>query len=100
MLVCDEFANLGKLADFERVISIARSRGMSFQMCVQSISQLRHVYGSECATIVLDNCDSVVYMGAGSSCKSAEYISRLCGTVPMGTRLVGVERNRLGVEAR
>lgn len=99
MLVCDEFANLGKLADFERVISIARSRGMSFQMCVQSISQLRHVYGSECATIVLDNCDSVVYMGAGSSCESAEYISRLCGTVPMGTRLVGVERNRLGIEA-
>ena len=86
VFMCDEFPNLGPLPDFERVISIVRSRGISFSLCMQSISQLNYVYGKERATIILDNCDALVYMGAGSSYESAEYISNLCGTTRAGTR--------------
>lgn len=96
--MCDEFANLGALQDFERVISIARSRRINFLLCLQSVSQLKRVYGPACATIILDNCDAMVLMGGGSSYESAEYFSRLCGTSQIGTELVGIERNRKGIQ--
>lgn len=96
--MCDEFANLGALQDFERVISIARSRGVNFLLCLQSVSQIRYVYGGERARIILDNCDAMVLMGGGSSYESAEYFSRLCGTSRIGTELVGIERRRRGIE--
>lgn len=96
--MCDEFANLGPLPNFERVISIARSRRINFLLCVQSVSQLRFVYGKEVATIILDNCDAAVFMGGGSSYESAEYFSKLCGTSQLGTELIGVERTEHAIE--
>lgn len=81
MFVLDEFPNIGRIEDFERSISTVRSRGISFLMCAQSLSQLDSVYGPDNAKTILDNCDSIVYMGGGSSMETARYISALCGDI-------------------
>lgn len=89
--ILDEFPNVGRIQDFPRVISTARSRNISFLLCAQSLTQLKSVYGFE-HQIILDNCDSFVYMGGGSSIETSEYISRLCGEAKIGTELCGIER--------
>lgn len=91
MFVCDEFANLDSLTDFERVISIARSRRINFLLCIQSIGQLNYVYGQDRAQIILDNCDTLAFLGSGSTYESADYFSKLCGDAELGTQTVGRE---------
>ncbi len=94
MFVMDEFANLGPIDGFERMISIVRSRGIALLLCIQSIGQLEHVYGEARANIILDCCDSFAYLGGGSSCRTPDYVSRLCGEAVLGTQLVGDEGTR------
>lgn len=97
MFVLDEFPNIGKIPDFERTIATVRSRGMSFLLCCQSISQLGGVYGSDAAHTICDNCDTVVYMGSGSSIETAKYMADLCGEWKAGTQYVGVERTEVKI---
>lgn len=92
MFVLDEFPNVGRISDFDRVIATARSRGMNFVLFAQSISQLEDRYGRPAARTILDNCDTVVYMGSGSSLETASYISNLCGEYDVATGYVGAER--------
>lgn len=89
--ILDEFPNVGKIKDFPRIISTARSRNMSFLICAQSTSQIKDLYDKE-DQIIFDNCDTLLYMGSGSSYDTAEYISKLCGKAHVGTKLVGIER--------
>ena len=95
--VLDEFPNVGRIPDFERSIATVRGRGISFLMCAQSISQLFDVYGRDAARTILDNCDSVVFMGGGSSIETQRYISELCGESVLGTDYVGAERTAVDV---
>lgn len=95
--VLDEFPNVGRIEDFPRIISTARSRGMSFLMCAQSLAQIKNLYGNA-DQVIYDSCDTVLYMGSGSSLDTAEYISRLCGTTRVGTRLLGIERTERAVD--
>ena len=42
--ILDEFANIGKIPDFDKKISTSRSRGISFSVILQNIDQLEAVY--------------------------------------------------------
>ena len=64
--------------DFERSIATARSRGISFLMCAQSLSQLDGVYGESTALTILDNCDSLIYMGWRSNIATQKLHKRNC----------------------
>ena len=66
-------------------------------MCAQSLSQLDAVYGKSTALTILDNCDSLVYMGGGSNIATQNYISELCGESVLGTKYVGAERTAVDV---
>lgn len=90
--ICDEFANLGRIDDFERAISIARSRNMGFMLCAQSLMQLDHVYGEEVRKLILENCHALVFMGSGMSMENATFVSELCGTTAIGSSETGIER--------
>ncbi len=94
MFVLDEFPNIGRIDNFERSIATVRSRGINFLMASQSLSQIERIYGSEGARTILDNCDTILYMGSGSSLETARYIASLCGEAELGTRYVGVEKTR------
>ncbi|MCL1803849.1 MAG: type IV secretory system conjugative DNA transfer family protein [Eubacteriaceae bacterium] len=74
----DEFANIGKIPNFESFIATARSRGLAVMLCVQSLAQLKSMYDGNWETIT-GNCDSLLYLG-GLEKSTLEYISELCGT--------------------
>ncbi len=87
--VLDEFPNVGRIPDFERSIATVRSRGISFLMCAQSLSQLDVVYGKSTSLTILDNCDSLVYMGGGSRHRDAELHKRTVWRVGFGHQVRG-----------
>ena len=99
-LIADEFCNLGRLDSFERVISVMRSRDMGVTMCVQSIGQLDDVYGASVRETIMENCDSIVIMGTGSSLGTATFASELCGTTPIASRRAGEEGTVVSVDER
>ena len=90
-MLLDEFPNIGAIHDFERIISTGRSRGINFLLVVQAIDQLDGVYGSFAREVIINNCDTFVYLGGGSSSKTAEWVSRACGEYAVATRCVGDE---------
>lgn len=72
----DEFANIGKIPNFENIISIIRSREISANVILQSRAQLEAVYEKK-ADIILDNCDTMLFLGGQG--KVLEEVSKLLG---------------------
>lgn len=62
MFILDEFANIGKIPNFEILIATIRSRLMSVMLFLQTQSQLKTRYKDAAETIV-GNCDSIVFLG-------------------------------------
>ena len=60
--IMDEFANLGRIADWQILISTIRSREISADMILQSKAQLKSVYKDDAETIE-DNCDTTIFLG-------------------------------------
>lgn len=60
--IMDEFANIGQIPDFDQVISFVRSTGMSLNIIIQSLSQLKSRYEKIWETIT-SNCDSFLFLG-------------------------------------
>lgn len=87
-LICDEFANVGRLPDIERVVSVIRSRNVYMSIILQSFAQLKSAYGDDAQTIV-DNCDTLLYLG-GKSVDTQKMISEMIGkeTVQVDTQNV------------
>ena len=63
--ILDEFANIGKIPDFDKKISTSRSRKISFSVILQNIDQLEAVYEKSYETI-MGNCDTHVFLGSNS----------------------------------
>ncbi len=70
----DDFATNAYIEDFDKFISVIRSREISVSIIVQSITQLSSLYGQDRADTIIDNCDNLLYLG-GHSLKTAEYMS-------------------------
>ena len=68
----DEFANIGQIPRFERLIATIRSREISASIILQSQSQLKTIY-KDAAEIILDNADSTLFLGGRG--KNAKDIS-------------------------
>jgi type IV secretion system protein VirD4 len=75
----DEFANQGQWANMSQNIATARSRKISFVLCLQSISQLKQIYGHDNALSILNNCKTKIILPGISDIETLEYISKLCG---------------------
>lgn len=84
-LLMDEFANIGRLPDIERMVAVVRSRNVSMAFGLQSLSQLKAAYKDNAATIV-DCCDTLLFLG-GKSSETTKEISESVGkeTVPTVT---------------
>ena len=72
-----EFANIGKMPDFDKKISTSRSRKISFSVILQNLDQLEAVYEKSYETII-GNCDTHVFLGSNSQ-KTVEYFSKALG---------------------
>ena len=60
--ILDEFANIGQIPDFEKLIATIRSREISASIILQSQSQLKAIYKDNADTII-GNCDSTLFLG-------------------------------------
>ena len=58
----DEFANIGLIPKFEKLIATIRSREISTSIILQAQSQLKAIYKDHADTIV-GNCDSMIFLG-------------------------------------
>ena len=63
-IICDDFATGGRILNFSEYISIFREMEISAMILLQSEKQLDIMYGENQAAIILDNCDTYIYMGS------------------------------------
>ncbi|MBQ8843155.1 MAG: type IV secretory system conjugative DNA transfer family protein [Ruminiclostridium sp.] len=74
----DDFATNVYIPDFDKLISVIRSREICVSIILQSLSQLDGIYNNAQSLTILNNCDHVIYLG-GSDLRTADYIaSRMC----------------------
>ena len=73
----DEFANIGQIPNFDKLIATIRSREISASIILQSQSQLKTIYKDAADTIV-GNCDSTGFLG-GKEKGTLKEISELLG---------------------
>ena len=82
--VLDEFANIGKFKDFDKMISVMRGRGMAAMIILQALQQLEARYGKETADVITANCDTWLFLRTNDH-KTAEEISRKLGQYTIRT---------------
>ncbi len=90
--ILDEFANIGKIPDFDKKISTSRSRKISFSVILQNIDQLEAVYEKSYETI-MGNCDTHVFLGSNSF-KTVEYFSKALGEKTISRDSVSVNKDK------
>ena len=76
-LILDEFANVSLPSDFDKILSVMRSRGVSVSIILQNLAQLKKLFEKEWESIV-GNCDEFVYLG-GNEQATYKYVSELLG---------------------
>ncbi len=73
----DEFANVALPDDFEKILSVMRSRGVFVSIILQNIAQLKALFEKRWESIV-GNCDEFLFLG-GNEQSTHKYISELLG---------------------
>lgn len=73
----DEFANIGQIPKFEKLIATIRSREISASIILQSQSQLKAIYKDNADTII-GNCDTTLFLG-GKEKSTLKEMSELLG---------------------
>ncbi len=78
-LFFDEFANIGMLQNMSVNVATIRSRKISMNICLQSITQLYQVYGRENGKAILNNLKTKIVLPGLSDLETTNYLSDLCG---------------------
>lgn len=81
----DEFANVSLPDDFDKILSVMRSREVSVSIILQNLAQLKALFEKQWESIV-GNCDEFLYLG-GNEQSTHKYVSELLGkaTIDMNT---------------
>lgn len=72
--ILDDFATNAYIPDFDKIISVIRSREIYVSIILQSITQLDALYGTSNAKTIINNCDNCLYLG-GQDIDTANYMS-------------------------
>lgn len=78
--IIDDFASNVYIEDFDKLISVTRSRNLSLSILVQNLSQLSAMYGEDKANAIIVNCDHILYLG-GQDIKTAGYVGLRAGLI-------------------
>ena len=76
-ILADEFANIGQIPKFDKLIATIRSREISASIILQSQSQLKTIY-KDAAETILGNCDTMLFLG-GKEGSTLKEISETLG---------------------
>lgn len=63
-VLADDFATGCPVHLFDQYVSIFREKGLSVTVLIQSESQLSSLYGRDKATTIINNCDTIVFLGS------------------------------------
>lgn len=72
-IIMDDFAAGTRIPDFDKIISVIRSREISVSLILQSMTQLESMYTLAEASTIINNCDHLLYLGT-LDIKTAEFI--------------------------
>ena len=92
--IFDEFANISLPTDFDKILSVMRSRGVSVSIILQNLAQLKALFEKQWESIV-GNCDEFVYLG-GNEKETHKYVSELLGKETIDTNTYGKSTGRNG----
>ena len=73
----DEFANVGTIPDFDKLLATMRSMEISANIIIQNLAQLKKMYDKSWE-ILTGNCDSLLFLG-GQEASTLEAISKSLG---------------------
>ena len=90
----DEFANVSLPDDFDKILSVMRSRGVFVSIILQNLAQLKALYEKQWESIV-GNCDEFLYLG-GNEQSTHKYVSELLGKATIDTNTYGKSSGRSG----
>ena len=90
----DEFSNVSLPDDFDRILSVMRSRGVSVSIILQNMAQLKALFEKQWESIV-GNCDGFLYLG-GNEQSTHKYVSELLGKATIDTNTYGKSSGRSG----
>lgn len=90
----DEFANVSLPDDFDKILSVMRSRGVSVSIILQNLAQLKALFEKQWESIV-GNCDEFLYLG-GNEQSTHKYVSELLGKETIDTNTYGKSTGRSG----
>lgn len=82
-LVMDEFANVSLPDDFDKILSVMRSRNVSVSIILQNLAQLKALFEKQWESII-GNCDTFLYLG-GNEQSTHKYVSELLGKETIDT---------------
>lgn len=78
ILMFDEFANLGKINDYDNTLSTCRGYGIAMITIVQDFAQLEEKYSKELARTIINNHDTTLFLRTKDA-ETAKYFERLAG---------------------
>lgn len=90
-IMMDDFASGTIIPDFDKILSVVRSRDIWLTMCAQSFSQLQSLYSREQALTIVNNCDHIVYLGS-NDLDSAQFIGTRAKKTP--EMILAMDRTR------
>ena len=90
----DEFANVSLPDDFDKILSVMRSRGVSVSIILQNLAQLKALFEKQWESIV-GNCEEFLYLG-GNEESTHKYVSELLGKSTIDTNTYGKSSGRSG----
>lgn len=77
-LMLEEMANIGRIPDLQARLATIRSRGIIVEMVLQTLGQLKHLYGDASSTIL--GCSDTLCVLAVNDQETARYVSDRLGT--------------------
>lgn len=80
--------------DFNKILSVMRSRGVSVSIILQNLAQLKELFEKQWESIV-GNCDEFLYLG-GNEQSTHKYVSELLGKETIDTNTYGKSTGRSG----
>ncbi|MCR0500295.1 type IV secretory system conjugative DNA transfer family protein [[Clostridium] innocuum] len=92
--IMDEFANVSLPDDFDKILSVMRSRGVSVSIILQNLAQLKALFEKQWESIV-GNADEFLYLG-GNEQSTHKFVSELLGKSTIDTNTYGKSSGRSG----
>ena len=90
----DEFANVSLPDDFDKILSVMRSREVSVSIILQNLAQLKALFEKQWESIV-GNCDELLYLG-GNEQSTHKYVSELMGKATIDLNTYGKSTGHSG----